>query len=64
MKVKELRELPLDELKQKHSDFESKLFQLRMSHSQGQYVNSFNIKRREIAMVKTIINEKLKNQVK
>ena len=60
MKAKELRALSADELSQKAGDLSQELFNLRFQLHTGHLENSARIPqvRREIARVKTILQEK------
>ncbi len=60
IKASELRELTLDELRQKELDAVENLFNLRMQSSMSQLDNPNKIRqgRREIAIIKTVIREK------
>jgi len=60
MKASEMRELTLDELKQKYMDFKGELFNLKFQKVMGQLENNMRISqvRRDIARVLTLINEK------
>ncbi len=59
MKIQELRELSADELRTKETELKDQLFKLRFQKSLGQLDNPMKVKnvRREIARVKTILNE-------
>ncbi len=61
MKTKELRELNDNELALKLSEFEELMFRYRFQNSLGQMDNPIKMRelRRDIAKVKTIINERL-----
>ena len=60
MDPKELRELTLDELREKHRQFKEELFNLRFQNAIGQLGNTSRIKevRRTIARVLTVMREK------
>lgn len=60
MKAKELRALSADELNRKATDLSQELFNLRFQLHTGHLENSARIPqvRREIARVKTILQEK------
>jgi large subunit ribosomal protein L29 len=62
MKASVLRELTIDELKQKYVDFKGELFNLKFQKVMGQLENNMRIRqvRRDIARVLTLINEKEK----
>jgi len=59
MKAAELRELNKEELKAKETDLSQELFNLRFQKASGQLGNSAMIPktRRDIARVKTVLNE-------
>lgn len=60
MKAKELRDLPLDELKTKVGELEKELFNLRMRHTTAQLENPLKLRgaKKDVARAKTIIAEK------
>lgn len=60
MKVKELRELTVDELNKKMNENKDELFKLRFQLATGQLDNPMRIKevRKNIARVKTIMRER------
>ncbi len=60
MKARELRNLTSEELEAKERDLTEQLFRLRLQFSTGQAEETKNIKRvkRDIARVKTVLNEK------
>ncbi len=60
MKARELRNLTSEELEAKERDLTEQLFRLRLQFSTGQAEAAKNIKRvkRDIARVKTVLNEK------
>lgn len=60
MKPSELREMTVDELKQKEQDLRRELFNLRFRQATGELENPVRIKivRKDIARVLTIIMEK------
>jgi large subunit ribosomal protein L29 len=60
LKAHDLRELTVDELKQKHRDLLEELFNLRFQHATSQLENVMRIPevRRDIARVNTVIGEK------
>jgi large subunit ribosomal protein L29 len=60
MKAKEIRELNPAELSEKVAGMEEELFNLRFQQKMGQLSNPLRLKiiRRDIARVKTILNEK------
>lgn len=60
MKAKDLREKSVDELNQELLDLLQAQFKMRIQASTGQLEQTHNIKvvRRDIARVKTVLNEK------
>ncbi|MGB0668586.1 MAG: 50S ribosomal protein L29 [Porticoccaceae bacterium] len=60
MKANELREKSVDELKAALGDELKSQFKLRMQHATGQLNESHKVKqtRRNIARIKTVINQK------
>ena len=60
MKIKEIRELSLEELKSKLGDLKSELFNLRFQNATNQLENTSRIKevRRNIARIQSIMTEK------
>jgi large subunit ribosomal protein L29 len=63
MKIKEIRELSLEELKTKLTDLKSELFNLRFQHATNQLDNPMKIveTKKSIAKVMTVIKEKEMN---
>lgn len=61
MKAKELRDLSIEELKEKETELRQELFNLRFQKATGELSNTSALKktRRDIARVKTILKEKL-----
>ena len=59
MKVKELRELSAEELKEKEKEASQELFNLRFQKATGQLGNTamFRKTKRNLARVKTVIRE-------
>lgn len=59
MKIRELKELSTDELKNREVDLADQLFKLRFQKSLGQLDNPMKIKniRKEISRIKTIIGQ-------
>ena len=59
MKATDIRELSLEEMKNKASDLEQEIFNLRFQHATGQLENSSKLKqtRRDFARVKTIVRQ-------
>jgi large subunit ribosomal protein L29 len=62
MKAQELREMSIDELRQKEKDLKEELFNLRFQRATGQLENLMRVGqvKRDIARVKTISREKTK----
>ena len=60
MKAKELKELTMDELKQKLTELKKDLFNLRLQHAINQLDNPLKIAdvKKDIARVNTVIHEK------
>lgn len=60
MKAKELRDLSIDELKQKENNLTEELFRLRFRHATGQLDStaSKGNTKRDLARVKTVLTEK------
>jgi large subunit ribosomal protein L29 len=60
MKIKEIRDLNVDELNQKQREMAEELFRLRLRHSTGQLESPamLNRVRRDIARINTIRREK------
>lgn len=60
MKATEIRELTSEELEQKYDETRQELFNLRMQKSTGQIENPSRLRllRREVARIRTIMNEK------
>ena len=63
MKIKEIRELSLEELKTKLTDLKSELFNLRFQHATNQLDNPMKIveTKKSIEKVMTVIKEKEMN---
>lgn len=61
-KASELRNMTVDELKQKENDLRKELFNLRFQQVTGEIENPLRIRhvRKDIARVLTVINEKSK----
>jgi len=59
MKPGVLRDLPLDELRQKHDELEQEYFGQRIKHALGQLENPLVLRtiRRDIARTKTLLGE-------
>ena len=64
MKASEIRDMNLEEMHLKVSDLKEELFNLRFQHEIGQLENPQRIKqtKKDIARIKTIINEVTLNQ--
>jgi large subunit ribosomal protein L29 len=60
MKIKEIRDLSVDELQQKNREFVEELFKLRLRHASGQLDSpaTLGLIRRDIARVRTVLVEK------
>ena len=60
MKVGEIRELTLDELRAKEAELDDQLFRLRIQKSMGQLEAPAKVRgvRRDLARIKTILREK------
>jgi large subunit ribosomal protein L29 len=60
MKVTEVRDLGVDELRQREKDMDDQLFRLRIQKSMGQIEAAHKVKslRRDLARVKTVLREK------
>lgn len=58
-KIKELKEMTVDELQQQLDDAKKELFRLRVQQVSGQLENPLQIRnlRRQIARIKTIMNQ-------
>jgi large subunit ribosomal protein L29 len=59
MKIRELRELSIDELERKELELKDQWFKLRFQKSLGQLDNPMKLRniRRDIAKIKTILKE-------
>ncbi len=66
MRASELRDLTVDELRQKESDFRKELFNLRFQSATGEIQNPRRIGavRKDIARVLTVITQKMKEHGK
>jgi len=64
MKVKDLRDLTVEELLKKKKDAKEELFNLRFQHSTGQLDNTARMRlvRRDVARIETVIREKGPNR--
>ncbi|MHB8907833.1 MAG: 50S ribosomal protein L29 [Syntrophales bacterium] len=60
MKIKEIRDLSIDELQQKNRELAEEFFRLRLRHSSGQLESPAILGhvRRDIARIKTVLVEK------
>jgi|OpeIllAssembly_1097287.scaffolds.fasta_scaffold144653_2 large subunit ribosomal protein L29 len=60
MKIKEIRDLSIDELEQKNRELVEELFRLRLRHAAGQLDSPAVLGhvRRDIARIKTVLVEK------
>ena len=60
MKIKEVRDLSVDELQQKNRELVEEFFKLRLRHASGQLESPAMLGRirRDIARVKTVLAEK------
>ena len=60
MKVTEVRDLGVDELRQREKEMDDQLFRLRIQKSMGQAEAAQKLKalRRDLARVKTVLREK------
>ncbi len=60
MKIKEIRDLGIDELRMKERDLVDELFKLKIRHTTGQLDSPAALKnvRRDIARIKTVMKRK------
>ncbi len=60
MKIKEIRDLSVDELKQKERDLVDELFRLKVRHATGQLDSPAALKnvKKDIARIKTVLKER------
>ena len=60
MKVTEVRDLAVDELRQREKDMDDQMFRLRIQKSMGQAEAAQKLKslRRDLARIKTVLREK------
>jgi len=58
MKIRELKELSVDELQAKEADLRDQLFKLRFQKSLGQLDNPMKLKnvKKDIARIRTLLN--------
>lgn len=63
MKAKDLRDLTIEELKERRKDFAKELFKLRLQHTTAKIENPMRLRtlRRDIARVETILREKTRS---
>ena len=61
MKVSEVRDLHVDELREREKEMDDQLFRLRIQKSMGQLEAAHKLKslRRDLARVKTVLREKV-----
>lgn len=64
MRAKEVRELSIDEMRQKERDIAEEIFRLRMRKSTGQLDNPMRLRllRRDLARIKTIQQQRRATQ--
>ena len=62
MRVKELRDLSPDELRQKRTEFKEQLFHLTLRRATGQLESPMKLRqtRRDVARVETVLGERLR----
>jgi len=60
MKVNELRDLNIDELRQKNQELDEELFRLKLRHTSGQLDSPSTLgqTRKNIARIKTVLRQK------
>lgn len=60
MKIKEIKDMGVDELRQKSRDLAEELFRLRIRHASGQLDSSATMGRvrKDIARIKTVLRQK------
>jgi large subunit ribosomal protein L29 len=60
MKATEIRDLGVDELRQRERDLDDQVFRLRIQKSMGQVEAGYKLRtlRRDLARVKTVLREK------
>ncbi|OPY86731.1 MAG: 50S ribosomal protein L29 [Smithella sp. PtaU1.Bin162] len=60
MKIKEIRNLGISELKQKNSELVEEIFRLRIRHASGQLESTATLGRlrKDIARINTVLKEK------
>lgn len=61
MKFKEIKDLTVEELRKREGSLKAELFMVKMKHALGQVANPLLVRslRRDVAKVKTSINQKL-----
>ncbi|MBC86442.1 MAG: 50S ribosomal protein L29 [Bdellovibrionaceae bacterium] len=61
MKFAEIKDLTVEELRKRHSSMKEELFETKMKHKLGQVGSPVDVRkiRRDIARVKTALNQKL-----
>jgi len=64
MKAKELRDMSVEELREKEIELRQELFNLKFQKATGELSNTAALRntRKDIARIKTIIREKLKSK--
>jgi len=60
MKVSELRDLSIDELRQKNQELDEEYFRLKLRHTSGQLdsPSALGLTRKNIARIKTVLRQK------
>jgi large subunit ribosomal protein L29 len=60
VKIKAVRDMGTDELKQKNRDIEEELFRLHIRHASGQLESPATLKhlRKDIARIKTVLGQR------
>jgi len=60
VKIKEIKDLSIDELKQKNKDLVEELFRLRIRHASGQLESPAMMKniRKDIARINTVLQKR------
>ncbi len=66
MKTKELRDLGVDEMRQKEAELRDEIFRLKMKRAASALDNKMLIRnrRRDLARVRTILREKAKGEAR
>lgn len=64
MKIKEVKDMSMEELKQKNKEIAEELFRLRIRHASGQLDSPAMMKnlRKDIARIKTVMREREGNK--